>query len=86
MKEYKPGTFDKRVAYGQRSRKLLLVSSGIIDGFKVRCRSEKKAENLAYSFRIRKSHVEKSERAKYSLRIKVDGDTVYVTQKEEIKN
>ncbi|KON28230.1 hypothetical protein AC481_02420 [miscellaneous Crenarchaeota group archaeon SMTZ-80] len=86
MKEYKQGTFDKRVAYGQRTRKLLLVSSGIIDGFQVRCKTEKKAENLAYAFRIRKSHVEKSERAKYSLRIKVDGKTVYVTQKEEIKN
>jgi len=84
MKEYKPGTFDKRVAYGQRYRKLLLVASGIIDGFKVRCRSEKKAQDLAYAFRARNPRVEKSERAKYSLRIKVRGSTVYVTQKEKI--
>jgi hypothetical protein len=60
MKEYKPGTFDKYVAYGQRDRKLLLVSSGIIDGFKVRCKSEKKAKDLAYAFRIRSRRIEKS--------------------------
>jgi len=86
MKEYKPGTFDKYVAYGQRDRKLLLVSSGILDGFKVRCNSEKKAQDLAYAFRIRSPRIEKSERAKYSLKIKVKEDTIYVTQKAKIYN
>ena len=46
VKEYRPGTFDRRVAYGQRQRKLMLVSRGIISGFKVNCRSAKEAENL----------------------------------------
>lgn len=84
MKEYKPGTFDKHVAYGQRDRKLLLVSSGIISGFKVCCKSEKKARDLAYAFKIRSRRVEKFERAKYSLKIKVKQDIIYVTQKAKI--
>ncbi len=86
MKEYKPGTFSKRVAYGQRMRKLLLVSSGIIDGFIVRCSSEKKAKDLAYAFRTRAPRIEKSERAKHSLKIIVRQNTVYVTQKAKIKD
>ena len=85
MKEYKPGTFDRRVAYGQRIRKLVIVSSGIIDGFEVRCKSEKKAQDLAYAFRTRVPHIEKSERARYSLKIRVWQKMVYVTQKSKIK-
>ena len=85
MKEYKPGTFDKHVAYGQRIRKLILVSSGIIDGFKVRCKSEKKARDLAYAFRARAPRIEISDRAKYSLKIRVRKNIVYVTQKAKIK-
>ena len=86
MKEYRPGTFDKRVAYGQRVRKLILVSSGVMDGFKVRCRSEKKAQDLAYAFRTRAPRIEKSERARYSLKIRVRQNIVYVTQKSKIKD
>jgi len=85
LKEYKPGTFSKRVAYGQRIRKLLLVSSGIIDGFKVHCSSEKKARDLAYAFRTRAPRIEKSERAKYSLEIRVRQNIVYVKQKAKMK-
>jgi hypothetical protein len=81
MKEYRPGTFDKYVAYGQRQRKLLLVSRGIMDGFKVRCQSTKDAENLARAFRSRSRRVVESERAKYDLRIRVEDRTVYVTRK-----
>lgn len=81
MKEYRPGTFDRRVAYGQRERKLILVCRGIVDGFKVRCRSTKEAENLARTFRLRCSKVEKSEKARYSLRVKVEENTIYVTRK-----
>ena len=81
MKEYKPGTFHGRVAYGQRQRKLMLVSRGIIDAFKVHCHSAKEAENLARAFRLRCSKVEKNEKARYSLRVKVEEDTVYVTWK-----
>ena len=81
MKEYRAGTFDRRVAYGQRERKLMLVCRGIVDGFKVRCRSTKEAENLARAFRLRCSKVEKNERARYTLGVKVEEDTIYVTRK-----
>ena len=81
MKEYRPGTFDRYVAYGQRQRKLLLVSRGIMDGFKVRCQSTKDAENLARAFRLRSRRIGESVRAKYALRIKVEERAVYVTRK-----
>ena len=81
MKEYRPGTFDRRVAYGQRERKLMLVSRGIIAGFKVRCESSKQAANLARAFRLRCHKIEQSERARYSLRVRVEQDTIYVTRK-----
>ena len=81
MKEYKRGTFDRRVAYGQRERKLKLVARGIVDGFRVRCRSAKEAENLARAFRLRSQRIERDETARYSLRIKVQERTVYVTRK-----
>jgi len=81
LKEYKPGTFDKRVAYGQRQRKLMLVARGIIGGFKVRCESAKEASNLARAFRVRSQKIERSESARYSIRIKVKKKTIYVTRK-----
>jgi len=85
LKEYNAGTFDRRVAYGQRQRKLMLVSKGIIDGFKVSCESDKKAANLARAFRLRSRRLEKDEKARYSLRIKVDGKTIYVTRKGPLR-
>ena len=85
LKAYGAGTFDRRVAYGQRQRKLMLVSKGIIDGFKVSCESDKKAANLAYAFRLRSRRIEKDEKARYSLRIKIDRKTVYVTRKGPLR-
>jgi hypothetical protein len=81
VKEYKPGTFDKYVAYGQRQRKLMLVSRGILDGFKVRCESIREAENLAHAFRVRSRRIEESGTGKYSLRVRVDERTIYITRK-----
>lgn len=81
MKEYRQGTFDRHVAYGQRQRKLMLVSRGIIDGFKVRCHSSKEAANLARAFRLRCTRIEQSARARYSLRVRVEERTIYVTRK-----
>jgi len=78
LREYRPGTFDKRVAYGQRDRKLTLVARGILNGFKVKCRSEKDARNLAYSLRIRARRIEISEVARFGLRVRVEGAKVYV--------
>jgi len=85
LREYKPGTFDKYVAYGQRQRKLELVSRGIIEGFKVRCRSSKEAMNLARALRLRFPKIERCERARYSLRVKTDEKTIYVTRKGPLR-
>lgn len=85
MKEYKPGTFDKYVAYGQRHRKLMLVSRGILDGFKVRCESVREAENLAHAFRVRSRRIEESGATRYSLRVRVDERTIYVTRKGPLR-
>lgn len=78
LREYRPGTFDKHVAYGQRDRKLILVARGILKGFKVACRSEKDARNLAYALRIRASRIESSDVARFGLKVRLDGRKVYV--------
>ena len=81
MKEYDPGTFDRHVAYGQRSRKLLLIARGIIDGFRVRCKSPKQAENLARGFRLRATHIAKMPNLQYGVKIKTKGPIVYALRK-----
>ena len=78
LREYRPGTFDKRVAYGQRERKLILVARGILHGFKVKCGSEKAARNLAYSLRIRATRIGPSESFGFAPKVKVEGAKVYV--------
>jgi len=85
LKEYRRGTFDKHVAYGQRQRKLMLIARGIIGGFKVRCQSAKEASNLARAFRVRSQKIEKSESARYSIRIGVKEKTIYVTRKGPLR-
>ena len=81
LKRYRAGTFDKRVAYGQRSRKLLLVARGIISGFSVQCRSEKKAENLARAFRTRASHIDDAPGIRYGIQVKTKGSVVHVVRR-----
>jgi hypothetical protein len=78
LKDYRRGTFEKRVAYGQRDRKLMLVARGILKGFRVRSKSEKDASNLAYSLRIRAAKIESEEYARFGLRVKLEEKTVYV--------
>jgi hypothetical protein len=78
FREYRPGTFDKRVAYGQRERKLMLVARGIMPGFKVKCRSEKAAANLAYSLRKRAIRVQEAQAARFGLKVRIDGVKVFV--------
>ena len=85
LKKYKPGTFDKYVAYGQRHRKLMLVSKGVIGGFQVKCKSEKRATNLVHSFRIRRPRIENSKDARYKLTIKQKGNIIYVTKSHLLK-
>lgn len=81
LKRYRAGTFDKRVAYGQRSRKLLLVARGILSGFSVVCRSPKQAENLARAFRVRSSHIGNAPGIRYGIDVKTKGSAVYVLRK-----
>lgn len=78
LKEYRQGTFHKRVAYGQRDRKLMLVARGVMKGFKVRCRTENAAKNLAYSLRIRATRIVAEEYARFGLKVRVEGTKVYV--------
>jgi len=78
LKQYRPGTFDKRVAYGQRDRKLMLVARGILNGFKVVCESENRARNLAHALRVRASRIESKESARFGLKVRLDGRKVYV--------
>lgn len=83
LKEYRPGTFDKHVAYGQRERKLWLVARGILNGFKVTCRSEKEARNLAFSLRLRSQRIAVDPKARFGLRVKLDGSRVSVLRKQK---
>lgn len=78
LREYRPGTFEKRVAYGQRERKLMLVARGVMRGFKVVCRSEKTARNLAYSLRIRAARMESQDFARFDMKVRLEGKKVYV--------
>jgi len=78
IRDYRSGTFDKRVAYGQRERKLALVARGVMPGFRVLCKTENSARNLAYSLRIRAARVESADYARFGLKVKVEGRKVYV--------
>ena len=77
MREYRPGTFDKHVAYGQRERKLRLVAMGIMNGFKVVCRTEKNARNLAYSLKVRAERMTENQEYRFGIKIRLDGKKVY---------
>jgi len=66
------------VAYGLRDRKLMLVARGILKGFKVRCRTENAAKNLAYSLRIRATRIMAEDYARFGLKVKVEGSKVFV--------
>jgi len=79
LKEYRPGTFEKRVAYGQRDRKLWLVGRGIMHGFKVKCKSEKAGKDLAFGLRVRASRITEEEEARFEIKVRVDGRVVLVT-------
>jgi len=77
LREYRPGTFDRHVAYGQRERKLRLVARGIMNGFKVVCRNENSAKNLAYALKIRAQRMATDENYKCGIKIRLDGRKVY---------
>jgi len=56
----------------------MLIARGILKGFKVKCRTEKAAGNLAYSLRMRAPRIEAMEGARFGLKVKIDGARVYV--------
>jgi len=85
LKEYRPGTFDKHIAYGQRERKLWLVARGILRGFKITCRTENEARNLAFSLRLRSQRIAADPRARFGLRVKLDGSKVSVLGKQKVQ-
>jgi hypothetical protein len=65
------------VAYGQRDRKLLLVARGIMNGFKVVCRNENSAKNLAYALRVRAERMAKCEDYRFGIKVRLEGKKVY---------
>ena len=56
----------------------MLVARGIMKGFKVRCRTENAAKNLAYSLRIRAARIGEEDYARFGLKVRVEGSKVYV--------
>jgi hypothetical protein len=56
----------------------MLVARGILKGFKVRCRTENAAKNLAYSLRIRATRIMAEDYARFGLKVKVEGSKVFV--------
>ncbi|HUK28159.1 MAG TPA: hypothetical protein VLV31_07025 [Candidatus Acidoferrales bacterium] len=78
LREYRSGTFEKRVAYGQRDRKLWLVARGIMNGFRVDCKSEKAAKDLAFGLRVRAPRIAERDDARFGIRVRVAGRRVLV--------
>ena len=56
----------------------MLVARGILRGFKVKCKSEKAASNLAYSLRARAPRIEDIDGARFRLKVRVEGAKVFV--------
>jgi hypothetical protein len=56
----------------------MLVARGIIKGFKVKCRTEVAARNLAYALRMRAPKVEIREGAHFGLKVRLDKRTIHV--------
>ena len=65
----------------------MLVARGILKGFKVKCRTENAAKNLAYSLRIRATRMVAEDYARFGLKVRVEGSKVYVlgTPKHKVR-
>ena len=57
-----------------------LVARGILDGFKVTCRTENDAKNLAYALRIRSKRMVNDEALPFGVKVRVDGRKVYAVR------
>ena len=54
-----------------------LIARGILDGFKVTCRTENDARNLAYALRIRAERMAKDVDLRFGVKVRVEGRKVY---------
>ena len=54
-----------------------LIARGIMDGFKVTCRTENDARNLAYALRIRARRLASDMSLRFGVKVKVEGRKVY---------
>jgi len=54
-----------------------LIARGILDGFKVTCRTENDARNLAYALRIRVERMAKDADLQFGVKVRVEGRKVY---------
>jgi hypothetical protein len=57
-----------------------LIARGILDGFKVTCRTENDAKNLAYALRIRSKRMVNDEALQFGVKVRVDGRKVYAVR------
>jgi len=57
-----------------------LIARGILDGFKVTCRTENDAKNLAYALRIRAKRMVKDEDLQFGVKVRVERRKVYAVR------
>ena len=57
-----------------------LIARGILDGFKVTCRTEHDANNLAYALRIRARRLVEDDGLQFGVKIRVEGRKVYAVR------
>lgn len=51
-----------------------------MDGFKIVCRTEKSAKNLAYALRVRAERMEGDENYRFGVKIRLEGKKVYAVR------
>jgi hypothetical protein len=57
-----------------------LIARGILDGFKVTCRTENDARNLAYALRIRAKRLVDDDALQFGVKVRVEGRKVYAVR------
>ena len=57
-----------------------LIARGILDGFKVTCRTENDARNLAYSLRIRAKRLATDADLQFGVKVRVEGRKIYAVR------
>ncbi len=57
-----------------------LIARGILEGFKVTCRTENDAKNLAYALRIRAKRMVTDESLQFGVKVRVEGRKVYAVR------